>query len=161
MTRMDFEMSSDNLQKYVWCVTVRFIISMILYFGYNSREIRAVATVISSVFALGFAYKIGRNFYLMEGSFLKRIFGTNTIEKGFFGGKVWWHRLRYIHVVSWTLVVIFMNIGLEKYAWVFVFVDVMPGLYLKITGMYEKEDSMTELTKIKLDNSSRETIFNF
>ena len=62
-------MSSDNLQKYVWCVTVRFIISMILYFGYNSREIRAVATVISSVFALGFAYKIGRNFYLMEGSF--------------------------------------------------------------------------------------------
>ena len=69
--------------------------------------------------------------------------------------------MRYIHVVSWTLVVIFIHTGLEKYAWVFVFVDVMPGLYLKIAGMYEKEDSMTELTKIKLDNSSRETIFNF
>lgn len=143
------------------CVAVRFLISATLFFGHNSRAIRTLMTIVSSMFALYTLYKILKNFYLMEGDFFTRLTRANNIETGVFQGKVWWHPLRYIHLVSWSLVAIFLNVhGLQKWAWSIVAADVVPGLIYKTQYLIAKPDGISESVRVP-ELQDRKTIFKF
>lgn len=155
-------MSSENLDLYLRCITVRFLLSATLFFGYNSEIIRTSFTIISFIFAMGFVFKIMNNFHLVEGSIFQRLFETNTVEKGFFGGTVWWHRLRYLHVVFWSLVGIFLLVKeLQTYAWIFVAIDVLPGLFIKFWYINVDNKKVTESLEVNTFEESRDTIFKF
>lgn len=135
----------DNFSKYLTqCVTVRLMFALIIYFMHRWTFVRYASAGIAIVFSSGFVYKISKNANLNSNrsTLWERFTTANPHERGFFGGIVWWHNLRYMHAVLWAIVAALLIVDNDcmyvsdtfqesHLAGALVAIDVIPGILLR------------------------------
>ena len=142
------------------CVPARITIAAIIVFFQDVTFVRFFMAGVSIVFSAGFAFKIGRNFYLHDdASCYARMCTANTKEKGFFGGTVWWHPFRYIHVITWgAIAALLLENTATQWAGIIALVDILPGLFTKWSKAHMQENTILQEPRRSQDNQS---IFRF
>lgn len=113
------------------CIPVRIFIGLIIFFCHEILFLRVIMILASTTVSIVTAYKICRNFYLNKGETCTvRLCTANKVETGIlFGGTVWWHKLRYIHVVTWVSVAaILLEDSSSKLPGIIALLDILPGL---------------------------------
>lgn len=151
----------DNSELYFTrCIPARIAIAAVVVFFQDVSFVRIFMAAVSIVFSVGFAFKIGRNFYMHGGaSYYARLCTANSKEKGFFGGTVWWHHLRYFHVLTWGFVAVLLIEGsATEWAGVIALVDILPGLLTKWTKAQMQGDTILQEPSRPQDGQS---IFRF
>ena len=128
----------DNYNKYIlYCIPVRLSLALILLLFHSSVAVRITFASAAIYFSLNAIYQIGKNFYFNTGSCTDRLLKTSTqphVQHGFFKGIGWWHKLRYLHVLTWALVaMLLLTDTAAEWAGVVVAMDVLPGLIKRIT----------------------------
>lgn len=127
----------DNYKKYVlYCIPARLSVALALLLFHRSDAVRTAFAAIAILLSADFVYQIGKNFYATTGTCTDRLLRASTrpyAQHGFFKGVVWWHRLRYLHVLTWALVAaLLITDTVTEWAGVVVALDVLPGLVQRI-----------------------------
>lgn len=151
----------DNSEPYFTrCIPARIAIALILVFFQDVNFVRFFMASVSIVFSVGFAFKIGRNVYLHNGaSYSARFCTANSKEKGFFSGTVWWHHLRYVHVLTWGFVAALLIEGsASEWAGAIALADILPGLLTKWIKAQRQGDTILQEPSRPQDGQS---IFRF
>jgi len=103
----------NELLFYFACIPFRVLLGFFITTFYYRDSVHIVGTIVAIVIATGFIRKI-----------------LTRPKTGFFGGVVWWQRLRYMHVVVWYTVAALIFNKIPWAGWVIV-LDAIPGFFLK------------------------------